>query len=176
MPARSELGLLQLYTGYGKGKTTAALGLAVRASGHGFRCFILQFMKGRPTGEQQAIEGLSGIQLEQFGTTSWVESGNPTAPQRTEAAKGLQRASDILDKHLADILILDEILTAISCDLLLLSDVIDLLDGRSQPVEIVLTGRDAPEQLIEMADLVSSIQSVKHPFTEGIPARRGIEY
>lgn len=167
-------GCLQIYTGDGKGKTTAAFGLAVRASGAGLRVYIGQFLKLRDCAEVTGLKLLGeGLCLERFGSGNWAKPGDPQ--ERELALRGLERAYAALTDGY-DLVILDEILGALRLQLLELSEVIDLVATRPADVELVLTGREAPAELIALADLVSEIRAVKHYYASGLPARRGIEY
>ena len=171
-------GLIQIYTGDGKGKTTAALGLAIRALGHGFRVYIIQFMKGR--GGYGELEGLKRLQpecqLEHFGAPGWVHKGEDIEEHIQEVRKGFRRAQEIIDSGEWDIVILDEILNAIWFELIPESEVLELLNKKPPHVELVLTGRNASQAFIERADLVTEMVQRKHPFEQGIMARLGIEY
>ncbi|AFM42010.1 cob(I)alamin adenosyltransferase [Desulfosporosinus acidiphilus SJ4] len=173
-----DQGLVQLYTGNGKGKTTAAFGLAVRAVGHGFKVFIIQFMKGND--DYGELKGLSRLypecHHEHFGGKGWVHKGTPEEEHIQEAQKAFLRAQEIVHSGEWDIVILDEIVNAIWFELLVEQDVLDLLDSKPDHVEIVLTGRNASEQLIAKADLVTEMVQKRHPFDQGIMARKGIEY
>lgn len=175
MPERK--GLVQVYTGDGKGKTTAALGLACRASGHGLSVYIIQFMKGWPFyGELEAVKHLPGVTLRQFGRPDFVNKDNPDPRDVRGAQEALEHARETLAAGKHDIVILDEINVALSFGLIRLQDVLDLLDVRPPHVELVLTGRGAPSALIARADLVSEVLAIKHPYNEGIEARQGIEF
>lgn len=171
-------GLIQIYTGPSKGKTTAALGLTIRAVGHGFHVYILQFMKGRQ--DYGELEGLKRLkpecQIEGFGTPGWVHKGKASAEDVQEAQRGLARAQEIILSGKWDIVILDEIINAIWFELLTEEEVLKLLDSKPEHVEVLLTGRNASQQLMERADLVTEMIQVKHPYEKGINARLGIEY
>lgn len=171
-------GLIQIYTGNGKGKTTAAFGLAIRAVGHGFRVYIIQFMKG--TDAPGELEGLKRLmpecQHEHFGGPGWVHKGKRQEEHLEEARKGFLRAQEIVLSGEWDIVILDEIINALWFELISESDVLDLLSKKPSHVEMVLTGRNAPQSLIEKADLVTEMVQKKHPFEQGVMARQGIEY
>jgi len=171
-------GLIQIYTGDGKGKTTAALGLAIRALGHGFRVYIIQFMKGRDGyGELEGLKRLQPeCQLEHFGAPGWVHKGEDIEEHIQEVRKGFRRAQEIIDSGEWDIVILDEILNAIWFELIPESEVLELLNKKPPHVELVLTGRNASQAFIERADLVTEMVQRKHPFEQGIMARLGIEY
>ena len=171
-------GLVQVYTGNGKGKTTAAFGLAIRAVGHGFRVYIIQFMKGRDDcGELEGLKRLRPeCQLEHFGGQGWVHKGEHQEEHIREARKGFLRAQEIILSGEWDIVILDEILNALWFELIPDSEVLELLSKKPSHVELVLTGRNASQSLIEKADLVTEMVLKKHPFEQGIMARIGIEY
>ncbi|HZK85827.1 MAG TPA: cob(I)yrinic acid a,c-diamide adenosyltransferase [Desulfosporosinus sp.] len=171
-------GLIQIYTGEGKGKTTAALGLAIRAVGHGFRVYIIQFMKGRSGyGELEGLKRLQPeCQLEHFGAAGWVHKGENIEEHTQEARKAFIRAQELITSGEWDIVILDEILNALWFEFIPVSEVLELLDKKPLHVELVLTGRNASQTLIEKADLVTEMIQRKHPFEQGVMARLGIEY
>jgi len=176
--ANLSKGLVQIYTGDGKGKTTAALGLAMRAVGHGFRVYIIQFMKGK--GGYGELEGLKRLQpecqIEHFGAQGWVHKGENLEDHIQEVRKAFIRTQEIIISGEWDIIILDEILNAIWFELIPESDVLGLVNQKPPNVELVLTGRNASKVLIERADLVTEMVQRKHPFEQGIMARVGIEY
>ncbi len=168
-------GYVQIYTGEGKGKTTAALGLALRAAGAGLRVFIGQFMKGKDYSELKSLARFEdSITLERFGTSHWV-STQPTEEDRKRAMEGLERAKSVLSSGGYDVVILDEILVALHFTLIPLEEIIELMESRPDEVELVLTGRGAPEDLIRRADLVTEMRAVKHYHSRGVSARAGIE-
>jgi len=171
-------GLIQIYTGNGKGKTTAAFGLTIRAVGHGFRVYIIQFMKG--TDDPGELEGLKRLrpecQVEHFGGKGWVHKGELHEEHIQEARKGFLRAQEIILSGEWDIVILDEIINVLWFELISESDVLELLSKKPSHVEIVLTGRNASLSLLEKADLVTEMVLRKHPFEQGVMARKGIEY
>jgi cob(I)alamin adenosyltransferase len=170
-------GLVILYTGDGKGKTTAAFGLAMRAAGHGKRICIVQFMKRcEECGEVKAIKKFDAVTLRQFGTGAFVVKGKHQKEDLEEAAKGMVFAQEALTSGLFDLVILDEICVAIDFGLIDVNDVLELLRKRNPKIDVVLTGRNAPEVLINIADLVTEMKSVKHPYDDGTKAREGIEY
>lgn len=170
-------GYVQIYTGNGKGKTTAALGLAFRAAGRGFRTYIAQFLKAQPTGEIEAAETLAPlITIEQFGREGFITvKDGPDDEDISRAAAGLERARKALLSGDYRIVILDEINTAVHFKILPEADVLELIDRRPADVELVLTGRYAPASFIERADLVTEMTEVKHYFAKGVKAREGIE-
>jgi cob(I)alamin adenosyltransferase len=168
-------GYVQVYTGEGKGKTTAALGLALRAVGAGLRVCVLQFMKGRDYSELRSLERYSDrLVVQQFGTERWVPE-KPGEEDRLLADKGMQKAEHVILKGDFDVVILDEILVAVKHSLVALDRVTALIDGKPANVELVLTGRDAPKEIVEQADLVTEMRSVKHYYESGVSARIGIE-
>lgn len=178
MMSNLSQGLIQIYTGNGKGKTTAAFGLAIRAVGHGFRVYIIQFMKGKD--DQGELKGLKRLmpecQLEHFGGPGWVHKGELQEEHIQEARKGFLRAKVIVLSGEWDIVILDEIVNALWFDLIPESEVLELLRTKPNHVELVLTGRNASQALIEKSDLVTEMVQKKHPFEQGIMARQGIEF
>jgi len=171
-------GLVLVYTGDGKGKTTAAVGLGLRAAGHGLRVKMLQFMKGPGNvyGETLAISGhVPGFEIEQVGRDTFVKKESPS-PEDVEAARrGLEAARVALDGTY-DLVILDELNVAIDFGLVDVHEALDLLRSRAPSVDVVVTGRYAPAQMIELADMVSEVREVKHHFKKGAGARKGIEY
>ena len=171
-------GLVQIYTGNGKGKTTAAFGLALRAVGHGFRVYIIQFMKGiEGYGELDGIKRLSPeCQLEHFGGQGWVHKGENLEEHLQEANKAFLRAEELILSGNWDIVILDEIVNAIWFELIPESRVLELLSKKPPHVELILTGRNASQALIERADLVTEMVPKKHPYEKGIMSRKGIEF
>lgn len=172
-----ELGKVHVITGPGKGKTTAAFGLAMRASGHGLRVCVIQFMKtGETTGEAVAAKKLGNVEVVQFGTGKFVD------PQRlAQADRAIARdAVDFLRKRISkggcDLLILDEVNVAASLGLVGVEEILEILRSRGEGMEVVLTGRDAPEEFIESADYVSVIDGRKHPHSKGLRPRKGVEW
>ena len=177
MPNLSK-GLVQIYTGEGKGKTTAALGLAVRAIGHGFQVYIIQFMKGKGgSGELESLKRLQPeCQIEHFGAQGWVHKGENLEEHIKQVRKAFRKTQEIIASGEWDIVILDEILNALYFELIPECEVLELLDKKPLYVELVLTGRNASQAFIEKADLVTEMVQRKHPFEQGIMARAGIEY
>lgn len=166
-------GCLQIYTGDGKGKTTAAAGLALRAVGAGLRVYFGQFLKSRPSGEVTALLQL-GVVVERFGSGGWPK---PKDAQASECAqRGLSAVLVALTSGQYDLVVADEILGALRLGLLELDAVLHLTLARLIETELVLTGRDAPQELLDRADLVTRMQPEKHYFSTGLPARKGIEY
>ncbi|WP_455392947.1 cob(I)yrinic acid a,c-diamide adenosyltransferase [[Eubacterium] cellulosolvens] len=176
-PDTTGLGLVQVYTGTGKGKTTAALGLGLRALGKGFRVCMIQFMKGDiEYGELTAVRNLHGFEIEQYGRPDFVDRKQPAQVDIDLARQGFARAKEILEQNEYDIVILDEINVAVDWQLLPVEDVISLIKMKPEHVELILTGRYAHPKIIELADLVTNMEEVKHPYHKGILARDGIEH
>ena len=174
---KESLGLVQVYTGTGKGKTTAALGLSLRAIGKGLKVHMIQFMKGDiEYGEITAAKKLDGLEIEQFGRPDFVTRENTAKVDIEFAKKALERAREVLRNKECDILILDEINVALDYNLIALDDVISLIKNRPKNIELILTGRYANSRIIEIADLVTDMHEIKHPYQAGIPARDGIEH
>ncbi len=171
-----EQGMIQIYTGDGKGKTTAALGLALRVLGHGEKVFMIQFMKGRTYGELICCEHIEGMTIVMSGRDAFVKKGAPEEIDLRMAREGLELAKRVIMAGEHRLVILDEINVAIDYGLLDLDEVLVLLRRRPPHVEIVCTGRYAPAGLIEAADLVSEIHEVKHYYHSGVEMRKGIEY
>ena len=175
MTKEGGLGLVQIYTGDGKGKTTAALGLAIRAAGHNFKVAIIHFMKLWGYGEVTSLKRLD-IDLFRYGTREFVDPENPSPIDLEQANKAISKAEELIERANYDVLILDEINVALDFNLIPLEKVVDLLDKKPDNLELVLTGRNCPQELIERADLVSTIDEIKYPFQKGLKARKGIEY
>jgi len=173
---RLETGLVQVYTGNGKGKTTAALGLALRATGHGLRVHIIQFMKGGgPYGEHAAAERMAPLlTISRTGRPGWVKRGDPAPEDRREAERALALAREAL-AGAYDLVILDEANGAVDFGLVAVEELLALIAAKPADVELVLTGRNAHERIVEAADLVSEVREVKHYFSRGVDFRIGIE-
>lgn len=172
-----DQGQIQVYTGNGKGKTTAALGLALRAAGRGLMVCMIQFMKGGgPYGEHLAAEKLAPyLTIIPTGREGWVNKQDPDPEDVRLAAEALKLADGLMTGERYDLMILDEINGAVSFGLLAVDDVIDLLERRPPRMELVLTGRNADERVIAMAGLVTEMCEIKHYYRNGIPSRIGIE-
>jgi cob(I)alamin adenosyltransferase len=175
---RLAQGLLQVYTGDGKGKTTCALGLGLRAIGQGFRVFMVQFMKGRDTGEALiAAQRLApDFTLRHFGRQALVNLRAPAPEDLALIREAWDLARQVLQAGEHDLVILDEINLALAFNLIPLEEGLEALRRRPSWVEVVLTGRQAPPELIELADLVTEMRPLKHYFAAGVRARRGIEW
>ncbi|MDR2089656.1 MAG: cob(I)yrinic acid a,c-diamide adenosyltransferase [Clostridiales Family XIII bacterium] len=167
-------GYMQVYTGDGKGKTTAALGLALRALCAGGRVYFGQFMKGQNYSELKAVEHFARLTLVQFGDPHFV-CGKPSPEDIAHARSGLSQIDEALAAGGYDVVILDEANTAMSCGLLSPREVLDVVARRPARTEVVLTGRGAPCEIIEAADLVTEMREIKHYYRAGVEARVGIE-
>jgi len=178
VPLRRAKGrMIQVYTGDGKGKTTAALGQGLRALGHGMKVFMIQFMKGRTYGELVACrEFLPGFTIVMAGRDSFVMKGAPEEEDVRLAREGLELAKKVVREGKHQMLILDEINVALDYGLLPLDEVLEFLSSVPPEMEVVCTGRYAPPELVELADMVSEIREVKHHYRKGVAMRKGIEY
>jgi cob(I)alamin adenosyltransferase len=178
-----EKGLVQIYTGDGKGKTTAALGLALRAAGQGNKVLIYQFLKPNTLelGERFALE-MSGIKIrvEALDVPWDMSRAGKDQKQTADAKKAitevLARIAETAEKRFYDLIILDEIVFCLSQHLARLEDIKNVIEKKDASVEIVLTGRGATKELMELADLVTEMKKIKHPFDKGVKARQGIEF
>lgn len=173
-----EKGLVLVFTGNGKGKTTSALGLALRSWGHDMKVLILQFIKSRQCGEHLAAERMyPGLEIRPLGL-GFIKFNDPKdlEKQKQAAREALANVENAMLSGEYQLLILDEVLYALKYGLVETSDLIMLLDKKPQPLHLVLTGRDAPLEIIERADLVTEMKEIKHPYKQGIPAQQGIEY
>ncbi len=175
--AKPFRGLIQVYTGTGKGKTTAALGLALRAAGHGLRTYIGQFLKGQEYGELRALTALSPlITVEQFGRKGFVHVGkDPDREDFDRAREGLTKCRTAMRSGRYDLIVLDEVCVALHFGLISEDDILRFLDEKPPSVELVLTGRYAPQAVCDRADLVTDMVCVKHYYDRGTRARDGIE-
>lgn len=172
-----EKGLVQVYTGNGKGKTTSALGLAMRALGHGASVSVIQFMKGwNDYGELITASKLDGLEIIQTGRPDYVYKGKEQPEDYSEAKRGMETALGVMNSGKCDMLILDEINVALEYGLIPLESVMELIKMKPYEMELVLTGRGAHGDIVEIADLVTEMRELKHPYNEGISARRGIEF
>jgi cob(I)alamin adenosyltransferase len=175
--ARAKRGLIHVYTGDGKGKTTAALGLALRAAGHGWRTYIGQFMKGQEYGELQAAKLLGEhLIIEQYGKPTFIHVDTASEEDVRLAQEGLARARAAMLSGAYDIVVLDEINVALFFKLLAVEDVLLVIDQKPDDVELVLTGRRVPDEILARADYVTQMQEAKHPYQQGTLAREGIEF
>ncbi|MBU7005232.1 cob(I)yrinic acid a,c-diamide adenosyltransferase [Phosphitispora fastidiosa] len=197
MKIEKEFGLVQVYTGNGKGKTTASLGLAARAVGHGFRVHMIQFTKGRCYAGELALAHRLAPQfsISQFGRgcrigvlikqgykkctgcgDCFLKDRGPDEDDFEHARLGYEEALEYLSEGRCDMLILDEIGNAIRYNLVTADQVVKLIKNKPANIELILTGRAIPEQITELADLVTEMTELKHPYKKGVGSRRGIEY
>ncbi|MFH2105131.1 MAG: cob(I)yrinic acid a,c-diamide adenosyltransferase [Parcubacteria group bacterium] len=175
---KKHLGKVHIYTGDGKGKTTAALGLALRAVGRGYKVIVVQFMKKQETGEMMALKKLgSNLEIHQFGHEEFISADSASEKDKALAREGLEFTNNVMTEKKPDVLILDEINVALHFKLLDVAEVKKFIDKwRDKGAEIILTGQKASSDLIEQADLVTEMKKVKHYFDKNIQAREGIEY
>ena len=174
-----QLGLVHIYCGAGKGKTTAAIGLITRALGHGYRCLLVQFLKDGTSGELVTLRRLDNLEIlaGQITTKFSIAMNNAEKGQTRQLHEDFFRqAVAKVEKGQVDLLVFDEILGAIESGLMPEEELTEFLANRPEGVEVVLTGRHASQNLLAQADYVSRIDSVAHPYDRGILARPGIEY
>jgi len=180
MKKKLSSGLVQIYTGEGKGKTTAALGQAMRATGCGYKVKMIQFLKVIDTGELHAVKKLEpDFIIYRFETKKkffWTLNKEEKKKLKEEVLKGLSFARKIIEEEDCNILILDEILGALSNKLISMEEIKELIHIKPDCMELILTGRNAPEELLRLAQLVTEMKSIKHPADKGIDARKGIEF
>jgi cob(I)alamin adenosyltransferase len=172
-----EKGLVQVYTGNGKGKTSAAFGLALRATGRGLKVCIIQFIKGGfDYGELYVADKLPGLKLKAFGRGKFVSEKKPDKEDVDLAEEALKTAEEAVKSREYDVIVLDEVNVALNLKLIRTERVLQLIKEKPAQTELVLTGRKAPKEIIEAADLVTEMVEVKHPYNKGFKARKGIEY
>ena len=169
-------GFIHVYTGNGKGKTTAAIGLGIRATGEGLKVIMIQFMKGRRYSEIDTLQHIKNFTIVQFGRDEFVSKEKPDQIDIDLAQKGLLYAKDVVQKGQYDLVILDEINVAVDFHLISLEDLINLIDKKPETIELVLTGRYASPEIIKHADIVSEILEIKHPYQTGVQSRKGIDW
>jgi len=175
--SHNDNGLVFVYTGNGKGKTTAAMGQALRAVGHGFKVLVIQFMKGRKYGEVVAAEKyLPDITIHQCGLDRFVIKDDLKPDDIGLAQKGLNLAKKALRAGDYDMVILDELNVAVDFGLVSVQDVVEMIKSRMPSIDLVLTGRYAPQKIIELADTVSEFKEIKHHYAAGVTERAGIEF
>jgi cob(I)alamin adenosyltransferase len=173
----AEQGLVQIFTGDGKGKTSAALGSLVRAVGHGLRVYIIFFMKGDyPYGERQILSQLPNVTVASFGQEEFVDPANIKLEQIAQAGQALKAAREAMLSSNYDLLILDEVNVAAAFKLVSVDDVIQLIKDKPRKVDLILTGRKADPRLVQAADLVTEMVKIKHPYDNGVASRKGFEY
>lgn len=174
-----EKGLIHIYTGDGKGKTTAAVGQGTRTSGGGYKVLMTQFLKGDDTGELYSIEKMApNFEIKRFASIknfyrNLDEAGRQQVQQ--EANDGIKFIQTALEEECYNLIIMDEIMAVLYLEIIPVEVVVNLLKNKPEHVEMILTGRNAPEELIQLADYVTEMKMIKHPFQQGIYARKGIE-
>lgn len=169
-----EKGYIHIYTGNGKGKTTAALGLSLRAVCAGKKVYFGQFVKGMKYSELDAVNILPNFEVHQFGRNCFIYN-DPTEEDIKVAREGLKVVEKVLTEGKYDIVVLDELNIALYYRLFDVKDVLDILAKRDPKIEVIITGRYAPDELIEIADLVTEMKEIKHYYKQGVMARKGIE-
>jgi len=175
-------GLLHIYTGEGKGKTTAALGLAVRAAGHGLKVLFVQFFKedAAPSGERVFLKDAANPNMELIRSNCRHPMFTGKRTDAEAVRKALRETFELVKSKVAsgglDLLVLDEVMSVVNGGWVALDELIEFLDGRPEGLEVVLTGRDAPVELVRMADYVTEMLKIKHPYDSGLPARKGMEF
>ena len=172
-----EKGLVEVFTGSGKGKTSAALGVVLRASGQGLRAHIIYFMKGDyPYGERNTLALLPNVSHQSFGHECFIDPNRVTEEERQQARQALEAARNAIASNDYDLVVLDEINIAVAWNLIEIEDVLRLIEEKPENVELILTGRHAHPKLIQRADLVTDMTNIKHPYEKGILSRKGIDY
>lgn len=178
MTAKNTKGLVYIFTGEGKGKTTAALGTILRAAGHNLKISIIFFIKGHSSqGEYKTLASLPGVKVSSFGLRQFIYKDSTINPEeKAQAQAALAAARQDVTGGKFDLIVLDEINVAVYFKLLEVDDVLRLIKDKPPRVELILTGRNADKKLIAAADLVTEMVKIKHPFDKGIKARKGIEF
>ena len=170
-------GLVYIFTGDGKGKTSAALGAVLRALGHGLRVYIAFFMKGEyPYGERNILSKLPNVTMASFGSLKFVDPANVKPEEIEQARLALAAGREAMLSGGYDMVVLDEVNIAVAFKLVELDEVIKLIGDKPRNVELILTGRRADTKLVQLADLVTEMLNIKHPYDEGVLARKGIDY
>ena len=169
-------GYIHVYTGPGKGKTTAALGLGLRACGANYKVHMIQFMKGRRYNEINSIDKLDNFSISQHGRDEFVSKENPEKIDIELAQEGFSHARDVISNNKYDMVILDELNVAVDFNLISLDNVIEMIENKPEKLELVLTGRDAHPEIIRYADVVTEMLEIKHPYQKGELARKGIDF
>lgn len=173
-------GYVQVYTGNGKGKTTAAVGLAVRAAGNEYNVFMVQFLKGSKTGEIESAKKMAPFftifRFEKKRGFFWTLNDEEKVELKEEVQKGYEFCMEALKEGKCDILIMDEVIGALKNQLISEGQLLELIDSKPSNIELILTGRDVPKAIIDKANLVTEMKDIKHYFNEGVPSREGIEF
>jgi len=169
--------LVQIFTGDGKGKTTAAVGAVIRALGHGLRVYVAFFMKGDyPYGERSILSQLPNVTIASFGSRGFIDPANIKPEEKEQAKRALAAAREAMLSGSYDLVVLDEVNLAAAWNLVELDEVLKLIEDKPPGVELILTGRRADSKLVKAADLVTEMLKIKHPYDEGVAAREGVEY
>ena len=177
MVEKNNKGMVQIFTGNGKGKTSAALGAVIRALGHGLKVFIVFFMKGKyPYGEFSTLSKLPNVNVASFGLRCLTDRANINPEEIEQAKLAMSAAREAMLSGNYNLVVLDEVNVAVNYKLIELDEVVRLIGDKPRNVELILTGRYADAKLIELADLVTEMVKLKHPYDKGIKARKGIEY
>ena len=171
-----EKGNVHIYTGSGKGKTTAAIGLGIRASGADNKVYMIQFMKGRRYSELDALEQIPNFKFKQCGRDEFVSKENPDQIDINLAREGFEHAKNIILSNKYDMLILDELNVAVDYNLIPKDEVLKLIMEKPEKLELILTGRYAHTEFVKIADVVTEMLEIKHPYQSGIMARKGIDF
>ncbi len=167
--------MIHVYTGNGKGKTTAAIGMAIRAAGAGYKVFFAQFVKGRPYSELNVLKNIPSLVVKQYGLECFIVKA-PTERDIQAARNGLQEVSAVIESATYNLIVLDEACIALYYKLFTLDEFLGVIDLLKPETELVITGRYAPRAIIDKADLVTEMKEIKHYYTKGTEARKGIEY
>ncbi len=176
-PEPFKRGLVQIFTGDGKGKTSAALGVVLRALGHGLRVCIVVFMKGDyPYGEWDVLSKLPNVEIARFGFRTFTDPANVKPEEIEQAKQALATAREAMLSGNYELVVLDEVNIAVAWKLVELDEVVQLIKDKPPNVELILTGRHADAKLVELADLVTECLKIKHPYDKGIKSRKGIDY
>jgi len=176
-PEPFKKGLVQVFTGDGKGKTSAALGIVLRALGHGLRVYIVYFMKGDyPYGERNILSKLPNVEFASFGSLEFIDPANIKPEEIEQAKQALAAAREAMLSGNYDLVVLDEVNIAVAWKLVELGELVRLIKDKPPNVELILTGRQADAKLVELADLVTECLKIKHPYDNRITARKGIDY
>lgn len=171
-----EKGYIHVYTGNGKGKTTSAIGLGIRATGAGLKVHMLQFMKGRRYSELNSLDNIKNFTYSQHGRDEFVNKKNPEKIDIDKAQEGFKHAKKLIKSNKYDMLILDEINVAVDFNLIDIKDVVKLVENKPEKLELILTGRFAHAEIQRVADYVTEMLEIKHPYQQNIEARKGIDF
>jgi cob(I)alamin adenosyltransferase len=171
-----EKGYIHVYTGNGKGKTTSAIGLGIRAAGAGLKVHMLQFMKGRRYSELNTLDNLKNFTYSQHGRDEFVNKKNPEKIDIDIAQEGFKHAKKLIKSNKYDMIILDEINVAVDFNLIDIEDVLKLIRDKPEKLELVLTGRYVNPKIIKTADYVTEMLEIMHPYQKGIQARKGFDF